>query len=219
MNNPMALPTLSRDAAPLAVGAGGTEELPLAREEVVDVVVASVLAPELVSEAWTLEALARVDETSLEAATVMLESSLGVAELVGEISLVRELAMEAVRVDSVAVALEMRLEASTATDEATELVTELTTAEAELVSLARELAIEEAMLEAAEGAADTSLARELAMDDARLLRAELPVGEGTGTTTVAEPPAEVRTGAEVSTGADELAGADDAAGAELAGGV
>jgi hypothetical protein len=176
MNNPMTLPTLSRDASPLAVGAGGTEELPPAREEAADVVVASVLAPELVSEAWALEALARIDEISLEAATVMLESSLGATELADEISLARELAAEAARLDSAAVALEMRLEAPTATDEATELATELTTAEAELASLARELATEETMLEAAEGAADTSLARELAMDDSRLLRAELPVG-------------------------------------------
>jgi len=143
MNNPMTLPTLSRDAAPLAVGAGGTEEPLPAREEAADVVVASVLAPELVSEAWTLEALARVDETSLEAAAVMLESPLGAAELADEISLARELAMEAAMLDSAAVALEMRLEASTATDEATELATELTTAEAELALLARELAIED----------------------------------------------------------------------------
>ena len=176
MNNPMTLPTLSRDAAPLAEGAGGIEELPPVCEKVADVVVASVLAPELVSEAWTLETLVRIDETSLEAATVMLESSLGIAELVDEISLARELAVEAARLDLAAVALEMRLEASTATDEATELATELTTAEAELASLARELAIEEAMPEAAEGAADTPLTRELAMDDARLLRVELPVG-------------------------------------------
>ena len=122
MNSPMTLPTLSRDAAPLAVGAGGTEELPLACEEAADVVVASVLAPELVSKAWTLEALGRINELSLEAAMVMLESSLGAAELADEISLARELVMEVVRLDSATVALEMRLEASTATDEAAELV-------------------------------------------------------------------------------------------------
>lgn len=172
MNNRITFPSFSCDAAPLTVGAGGTEELPPVREEAADVVVASVLAPELVSEAWTLDTLERIDEISLVAATVMLESSLEAADLADEISLARELAMEAARLDSAAVALEMRLEASAGTDEMTELMT----AVAELASLARELAIEETMLEATEGAADTSLARELAIDEARLLRAELPVG-------------------------------------------